>query len=269
MKDLETQYSILFGKFVEGLTKQYMVLVREALAEERENIRMNALNMQTFADKLREIREKVAKKPAFKNIFKAMRSVFEAIDGRIVKDIKKAYGRRKFPIPKTVAQEPSNLEQAISENVDLIKGIVDKQTKLLETAVVTAIRKGADYKTVHEAVMAQSDKGKNYAKFVAADQVAKAYGAINAERQASSGIPGYIWSSMNDSKTRHSHRLPDGKFFLWNKTMPNDLRPRDASGKILNPGEDYRCRCGAIPAFDQSDADLFKQNTFDAAEPKV
>jgi SPP1 gp7 family putative phage head morphogenesis protein len=196
-----------------------------------------------------------------------MQAVFERVDSAIVKDLKKTYDRRKFTVPKVLFKKTPGLAAAIAENVDLIKAIVAKQADLLEKAVADALRKGSDFKTIQEAVMAQSDKGVAYAKFVAADQVAKAYAAINRERQASAGIPGYIWSATNDAKTRPTHRLPSGRFFLWNQTMPNDTRPRDKSGKILHPGEDYRCRCGAIPAFDKSDEKLFKQNRFDEAEP--
>lgn len=269
MKDLETQYSLIFEKFMQTVSRQYMALLREVMVEERyvENHRWNALDMRTFADKVKAIREKLKKKPIYKNIFKAMEAVFRTVDGRIVRGIEKTYKQRKFPVPELRAKLPSAFKDAVAENVDLISGIVDKQATLLESAVSKAVKGGSDFKAVQKAVMAQSDKGIEYAKFVAADQVAKAYGAINKERQAASAIPGYIWQSMNDAKTRHTHRRPSGKFFLWGKAMPNDLRPRDKNGKILDPGEDYRCRCEAIPAFDQSDAQLFAKNKFDKAEP--
>lgn len=273
MKDLETQYSVIFAKFVSAIGKEYLALLREAMAEEGYNdpARRNGMNMKNFSDRIAEIRKKMKGKKLFKNIFSAMESVFTTIDRRAVKGIEKAYQLRKFPFSReaVLANVPSGLKDAIAENVELIKGIVDKQSQLLERAVLEAVKGGSSYKAVQKAVEAQTDKGKSYAKFVAADQVAKAYGAINQQRQETAGIPGYIWQSMNDSKTRHTHRRPSGKFFLWGKTMPNDTRPRDKNGKILNPGEDYRCRCEAIPAFDPSDAQLFSKNKFDRAEPNA
>jgi SPP1 gp7 family putative phage head morphogenesis protein len=266
MKDLETEYSALFEKFIQNLTRQYLAEVSEIMVEERSNMRQNKFSMTSFADRLKKMRESIQKKPAYKNIFKAMESVFESVDNRVIRGIKQAYSRREFPIPEVLRSKSANLKQAISENVELISGIVGKQSELLEKAVLTAVMKGSDYNTIKRAVMKQSQKGEAYAKFVAADQVAKAQAAINTERQAAAGIPGYIWDSMNDAKTRHTHRLPHGRFFLWNKTMPNDLRPRDKNGKILNPGEDYYCRCGAIPAFDQSDSKIIPKNKFDKVD---
>jgi len=258
MKNLETQYSLIFDKLIKNLTKQYLELLIEEMGDTRTNAQP-----ETFAEKLKRIREKMTAKPALKNVLKAMQSVFARVDAQVVKSIKATYSKRNFPIPRTVLVQTPALKQAIAENVALIKGIVNKQAELLEKAVMKALRQGANFSAVREAVLKQSNKGAAYAQFVAQDQVAKAYAAINAERQASAGIPGYIWSATNDNKTRPTHRIPSGRFFLWNQTMPNDTRPRDKSGKILHPGMDYRCRCSAIPAFDKSDEKLFKKNTFD------
>lgn len=246
-----------------------MLLLREVMAEEGYNDprRRNDMNLKSFAARIAEIKKRMVSKKLFKNIFTAMESVFKTVDKRVVRSIEKTYEKRKFPFAREAVEAniPAGLKDAIAENVDLIKGIVDKQSDLLGQAVLEAVKGGSSYKVIQKAVEAQTDRGKSYAKFVAADQVAKAYADINKQRQEVAGIPGYIWQAMNDAKTRHTHRRPSGKFFLWGKTMPNDTRPRDKAGKILNPGEDYRCRCEAIPAFDPSDANLFAKNKFDKA----
>lgn len=46
----------------------------------------------------------------------------------------------------------------------------------------------------------------------------------------------YVWRCRNDDRVRATHRANDGRVFSWND-------PPDTS----HPGEDYNCRCEAVP----------------------
>lgn len=46
----------------------------------------------------------------------------------------------------------------------------------------------------------------------------------------------YIWRAVGDKKTRSEHAARDGQIFIWNE-------PPEGG----HPGEDYNCRCWAIP----------------------
>lgn len=235
--------------------KEYMHLLADAMVEEKYNsIRFNGAN--PLQERLKNIREKLLKSPLIPKAIEAMIATFRRMDGTILGKIKERFEIREFKIPQLDLKIPPGLAQAITSNVDLIRGIAEKQSTLLEDAVRQAVAKGSDYDVVRRAVLEQSDKGIAYANFVACDQVGKAYASINQERQAQAGFPGYIWHAFLDSHTRATHRLPHGKFFLWKGPSHNDVRPRSKAGLTLNPGEDYRCRCEAIPAFDERDAQL-------------
>lgn len=46
----------------------------------------------------------------------------------------------------------------------------------------------------------------------------------------------YVWRTRRDERVRRSHRMNDGRVFSW--------ADAPATG---HPGEDYNCRCEAVP----------------------
>ena len=59
------------------------------------------------------------------------------------------------------------------------------------------------------------------------------------------GVPKYKWGTVVGSpghEVRHSHAILKGKIFRWdNPPVVNE------KGDRKNPGEDFGCRCFAIP----------------------
>ena len=84
---------------------------------------------------------------------------------------------------------------------------------------------------------------KRHARLIARDQTAKLNGAIQKAQQQDAGIEEYIWSTSDDSRVRHSHRILNGKTFSWNEPPETD------NGRHCHPAEDYQCRCVARPVF--------------------
>lgn len=46
----------------------------------------------------------------------------------------------------------------------------------------------------------------------------------------------YVWRTQHDERVRTSHRVNDGRIFSWSDPPPSG-----------HPGEDYICRCEAVP----------------------
>ena len=46
----------------------------------------------------------------------------------------------------------------------------------------------------------------------------------------------YVWRTRRDERVRSSHRMNDGRVFLWSDPPATE-----------HPGEDYNCRCEAVP----------------------
>ena len=63
---------------------------------------------------------------------------------------------------------------------------------------------------------------------------------VNNDSIRKTGSNKYKWRTQKDSRVRLTHRKLEGKIFSFDKPPIIDGRP-------LHPGEDYNCRCVAIP----------------------
>lgn len=132
---------------------------------------------------------------------------------------------------------PTLLDHFVSENVSLIKSIPSGVADKIEQATTRAVASG----TRHEELAIELNKifsfGEDRALLIARDQVGKAYGQINASRQADLGITQFRWMTSEDERVRPEHEAIDGQTFNY---------PEGAPGEGL-PGEPVLCRCWAEP----------------------
>lgn len=83
------------------------------------------------------------------------------------------------------------------------------------------------------------------AELIARDQTLKLHGQITATRQTRAGVQSYTWSTSRDERVRDEHAALEGQTFSWNS-------PPEPG----HPGEDFQCRCVAIPNVEELD-DVF------------
>ena len=91
---------------------------------------------------------------------------------------------------------------------------------------------------------------KRHARLLARDQTAKLNGQLTEAQQRDAGVNEYVWSTCGDSRVRDSHRRLHGKRFSW------DNPPEVTPGRRLHPGQDYQCRCVALPVFNLEGIEL-------------
>ena len=82
----------------------------------------------------------------------------------------------------------------------------------------------------------RGDISESRAELVARDQTLKLNGAITQIRQENAGIDAYTWSTSLDERVREEHVALEGQTFSW-----------ASPPAVGHPGEDYQCRCVAIP----------------------
>lgn len=88
----------------------------------------------------------------------------------------------------------------------------------------------------------------NKAKFLARQETALLVTKLKEVRYTEAGIPEYRWSCVAGSKNhpvRPSHKILDGKIFRWD--APPITTAPDEPPRRNNPGQDFNCRCSAIP----------------------
>lgn len=84
---------------------------------------------------------------------------------------------------------------------------------------------------------------KNKAKFLARQETSLFTANYTKQRYQTAGIDEYVWSTSQDERVRDDHKRLNGKRFSFDDPPIVDLN----TGKKANPGEDFGCRCVAMP----------------------
>lgn len=87
-------------------------------------------------------------------------------------------------------------------------------------------------------------------KALVINRVANINTEITKQKHQDAGIHDYIWWTRLDERVRKSHRRLHGKKFSW------DDPPETDGGRRCHPGEDYGCRCIALPSFSLNTIEL-------------
>jgi SPP1 gp7 family putative phage head morphogenesis protein len=153
------------------------------------------------------------------------------------------------------------MRQFIDENTNLIRSIGEQYFNQVQTDTYNHIQVGVynkEYATKIKAEYEQEfqrqfergilqrrvNNADARARLIARDQISKYNGQLNKTRQTALGITKYKWITAGDERVRDSHAKLHGKIFSWDN-------PPTINGRQLNPGDDYQCRCNALPVFDQ------------------
>lgn len=87
---------------------------------------------------------------------------------------------------------------------------------------------------------------------IARNRVGDFSASVNSKIYSMFGIKRYVWRTRRDHKVRDCHKSFDGHIFrvdqppeIWYMTKHG----RVYTGRHCHPGEDYNCRCRAIPLF--------------------
>ncbi len=144
------------------------------------------------------------------------------------------------------------LDAWVDGNVDLIKSIPKDTMAEMKVIVKEGFRGGRTITAILKDIQDTYGVKKRSARLIARDQLSKLNGELAKEQQQDAGVEEYIWRSVGDSRVRERHRELDGKRFRWDDPPIVDTK----SGRRGHPGEDFQCRCIAIPVFNIKTIDL-------------
>ena len=158
-------------------------------------------------------------------------------------DRKNATAQRLPGIPTRNIANGAEVTAFRDRNLSLIKTLdanaVDRLREVLGQAEIEAWR----VEQLRTALTEELEITKRHAEFIARDQVLKLNGQLTQLRQTSNGIDRYEWSTSNDERVRPDHADLDGTVQLW--LVPPITNEK--TGARNHPGQDYQCRCQAIP----------------------
>ena len=135
------------------------------------------------------------------------------------------------------------INQKVKDNVGYIKNIENEAYERIEQVVREGVERGSSAKVIRKSILEQVEITEGRAKFLAVDQAGSILGQMTAERHQRLGIEKFTWDTSGDERVRDEHRALDGQTFSYDD-------PPIVNGRQVLPGEDYRCRCVAIPVFD-------------------
>lgn len=143
------------------------------------------------------------------------------------------------------------IDQFRAENVRLIKNITDDQSRSVETVLRRTLRTGRRAEDIESEIQGSLGVSESRARLIARDQILKLNGELTQLRHREAGVEEYLWSTSRDERVRGNPLAPDSSgdhFHLEGKKFRWDSPPIvDSKGRRAHPGEDFQCRCVAIP----------------------
>ena len=145
--------------------------------------------------------------------------------------------------PKLTPEMIKNIAEEWGENLNLyIKNWEIESIKRLRERVLANTFIGNRAESLVNIIEHDFGMSENKAKFLARQETALLMSQFREERFKSAGVQKYRWSTSGDSRVRERHRELNGKVFTWDN--PPII---DEQGHRGHPGQDFNCRCIAIP----------------------
>ena len=137
-------------------------------------------------------------------------------------------------------------------NVDLIKTIPKDTLAKMRGIVLEGYANGRSNTAIGRDIQDAYGIERRHAHFIARDQMAKLNADLAQAQQKDAGVEEYVWSASGDRRVRERHSELDGKKFRWDDPPIVD----ESTGRRCHPGEDYNCRCVALPVFNLPELNL-------------
>jgi SPP1 gp7 family putative phage head morphogenesis protein len=167
-------------------------------------------------------------------------------------DVEKILTDLDFQLENTVSRYiltselTPRIKKKISENYTYnlnlyIKDFVSEQTlNLREKMMDLYMNQGLRSEAIKDLLLKSYNISQKKAKFLAIEETNLLCAQYRQQRYQEVGLTDYKWTTAKDSRVRSSHKELDGKIFSWSN-------PPIIDGRRVNPGEDWGCRCLAVP----------------------
>lgn len=245
----------VYGKFNASLSKALRALggeynkTRKAYKLEKSMLPTNIRTAMATA-KLRqeEAAEKLRKKiEEFEALSFPEQAVYVLAEN-IVADLKVQF-KKVTPTELEIAlgfseQSEAKIMEDYVTNLKLnIQKWKESATERLRMEVVGATAEGMRHEELAKVIQREYKISERKAKFISRQETSLMVSKFRQARYEEAGVNQYEWSTSEDHRVRHDHRELNGKIFSWDEPPIVDR----ATGRRANPGEDFMCRCVALP----------------------
>lgn len=149
-------------------------------------------------------------------------------------------------VPQLTAAQRGIIAAEWGQNLDLYirewtsQNILDLREKIHQSAL-----SGRRSSTLVDIISQNYNVSKSKAKFLARQETSLLLSKFREVRYRDLGVETYRWSTSNDARVREDHKHLQGKTCQFANPPVVDTQ----TGRRANPGEDFGCRCVAIPVF--------------------
>lgn len=126
------------------------------------------------------------------------------------------------------------------EQINMIRSLADEKRRRVRK--VLEEHRGARVRDAAKRLREETGVSRSKAELIARDQVLRFNASLTRERHTAAGITEYVWATSGDERVRPGHARLNGRRFRY-----ADPPVVDESGRRANPGDDYQCRCVAVP----------------------
>lgn len=130
------------------------------------------------------------------------------------------------------------------ENIALVENALRVYARDVREVITAPENVGLRVEELRDQLLERGNVSESRAALIARDQTLKLHGQVTQLRQQRAGVRRYVWSSSRDERVRETHAAKEGEEFEWNDPPPD----------TGHPGQDFQCRCVAIPIFEDEDA---------------
>lgn len=179
---------------------------------------------------------------------------FDSVLWKVEDQFSKSLKKIAIP-PKLSPEQTKRLSEEYQNNMKLwIKDWTEKEIANLRKNVQASVFAGNRFDAVIKIIRDSHDVSINKARFLARQETRLLVTKFKQTRYEDAGVSEYRWGISNNpiqpkgapyvkGMVRHDHGVLAGKVFAWNNPPVVDSN----TGKRANPGQDYNCRCYAIP----------------------
>lgn len=139
-------------------------------------------------------------------------------------------------------------------NASLIKSVATEFKQDIADTIMANVQSGERSTNLITQIKERYGVSQSRAKLIARDQTSKLNGSLTKARSQALGSKTYIWSSVRDERTRHSHSVLHGMLCkMDDDTVYSDdngetWKKRKSIGAVeLAPTVDFNCRCAMLP----------------------
>jgi SPP1 gp7 family putative phage head morphogenesis protein len=226
-KGLELKYAVQLRNYQRAINQEFLEVLKPIIATYRQDA--STAEIETAVDKTQDVVNAAILEGA------VLAGIVTTQGQDITKWNDQKYNKPIYNIAgfNNVPNEQTNemLNSWTQENIKLVKGINDDQTKKIETLLLRADREDLQAGGLTKEIRKIMNSSLKRATLIARDQTLKLNGQIDRVKQTGAGVEEYIWRSSRDERVRPEHRAREGKKFRWDSPPPGG-----------HPGQAIQCR---------------------------